>query len=658
MSVESFKINPIQHNCQKSNNLQGYFVQSTATTNVEDGDGISKKNEEIQSKNQQYIKKIVEHLVKADEPQLVINIHGYSTNEKAAKNRNEQIYNHAVENNFCQENSIFIGYRWPSENIAFSLPILQESLEALPSLLLGILITTLALIFIPVSLLFSKWTLLWALVSFTLSFLVWHLAKADGALPIFPNGISLVLFSSALFLVLKYPFSEIKSKLEAIAISDPSFNWLKNTINFLLNHSWGLLVILAILSLVMLGRTVVNNKPIFPNHLSFFVFCLAIFLFFAIAINWFDLSTIWMVVALFFGLVSLCSIVLALILLRKSNYPRDRFRAFNYGVMDLVEFIRQLEQGIKENPEKSDKPKIHLSFIAHSLGSEVVTQTIRILTNVFDRDRDDRYINDFFKLERLVLVAPDIPVESILSGRANFLQYSLSRVAEAYIFSNEADLALRMASTAANYFSFPSKSRFRGYKLGNITAKHFDGQNDKRNRRLKQLNDYGIVNLNSDRQNKEERFNAPLSFEEPIDYLEIRASNIEHRNLEELAESQLDSTKNIANHFTYFDCTDYQEKGKGVLSYALKKSALNIFDYLSLLLAKPLANIDGHGDYFKGEFSQKAIYGLAFFGFEKFIDKNYQENQPQKSLTKFANDCRDKYIQALLAEKLQKLFFS
>ena len=259
---------------------------------------------------------------------------------------------------------------------------------------------------------------------------------------------------------------------------------------------------------------------------------------------------------------------MALILLRKSNYPRDRFRAFNYGVMDLVEFIRQLEQGRKENPdiknnsEKSNKLKIYLSFIAHSLGSEVVTQTIRILTNVFDRDREDRKINDFFKLERLVLVAPDIPVESILSGRANFLQYSLSRVEEAYIFSNEADLALRMASTAANYFSFPSKSRFRGYKLGNITAKHFLDKNDKRNRRLKQLNDYGIVNLNIDRQSKEERFNAPFSFEEPIDYLEIRASNIEHRNLEELAESQLDSTKNIAkniaNHFTYFDCTDYQ----------------------------------------------------------------------------------------------------
>ena len=285
MSVESFKVTPIEHNCQKSNNLQGYFVQSTATINVEDGDGISKKNEEIKGKNQQYINKIVEHLVKADNPQLVINIHGYATNEKAAKNRNEQIYNHAVENNFCQENSIFIGYRWPSENIAFSLSTLQESLEALPSLLLGILITTLALIFIPVSLLFSKWTLLWALVSFTLSFLVWHLAKADGALPIFPNGISLLLFSSALFLVLKYPFSEIQSKLEVIAISNPSLNWLKDTINFSLNHSWGLLVILAVLSLVMLGRTVVNNKPIFPNHLSFFVFCLAIFLFFAIAIN-------------------------------------------------------------------------------------------------------------------------------------------------------------------------------------------------------------------------------------------------------------------------------------------------------------------------------------------------------------------------------------
>ena len=178
-----------------------------------------------------------------------------------------------------------------------------------------------------------------------------------------------------------------------------------------------------------------------------------------------------------------------------------------------------------------------------------------------------------------------------------------------------------------------------------------------RDRRLEQLNDYGIINLNIDRLGEPARFNAPFSFKAPIDWLEIRASNIEHRSLQELVGKQSYSTEKVANQFTYFDCTDYVENGKGVINYALKKSALNIFDYLSLVLAKPLANIDGHGDYFKGKFSQKMIYELAFLGFKGFLYQNW-ENKPQKPLTKFANDCRDKYIQAILSEKLQRLLGS
>ena len=675
MNFESFKITRL-NNFQEASNLHGYFVESTATINVEDGDsqtankgielykltnllGIKRgsKSQTHRENHQQSIDidEIVAHLVKVDNPQLVINIHGYSIDRNSAKEKSEHIYDYGVNNKLCQKNSIFIGYRWPSKNVSFSTPILQEALEALPTLLLGILITTLALIFIPVSLIFGKWTLFWAIISFSLSFLVWFSAQANGALPIFPNGISLVLFSSGLFFVLKYPFSTIQSKLDTMAIFYPSLSFLKDTINFWSSHFWVLLVITIALILAIIYQTVVKKKPIFPNHLSFFFFCLATFLIFTIAINWFNIPTSWLLVSLFSFCISLCSIVFALILLRLSNYPRHRFRAFNYGVMDLVEFIRKLEQAIMDNQEKSEDLKIDLSFIAHSLGCEVVTQTIRILINVFDQNQDDPYINDCFKLERLVLVAPDIPVESILSGRANFLQYSLRRVNESYIFSNEADLALRLASTAANYFSFPSKSRFRGYKLGNVTAKHFDNQHDKRDRRLEKQSDYGIINLHIDYQGEQERLNPTYSFEEPINWLEIRASNIEHRSLQELVGTQSCSTENVANQFTYFDCTDYRENGKGVLNYALNKSALNIFDYFSLMLAKPLVNIDGHGDYFKGKFSQKMIYELAFLGFKEFLHQN-NENSQQKPLTKFAQDCREKYIQAILSAKLQKLF--
>ena len=48
-------------------------------------------------------------------------------------------------------------------------------------------------------------------------------------------------------------------------------------------------------------------------------------------------------------------------------------------------------------------------------------------------------IGNVFSLRRLVLVAPDIPAETLLSSRGNFLASALSRFDEAYLFSNEGD---------------------------------------------------------------------------------------------------------------------------------------------------------------------------------------------------------------------------
>jgi hypothetical protein len=56
-------------------------------------------------------------------------------------------------------------------------------------------------------------------------------------------------------------------------------------------------------------------------------------------------------------------------------------------------------------------------------------------------------------------------------------------VKEVHVFTNEGDLALRLASTAANYFSFPARSRLSGYRLGNLTLKHFRNARDRRGSR-------------------------------------------------------------------------------------------------------------------------------------------------------------------------------
>ncbi|MEQ8962078.1 MAG: alpha/beta hydrolase, partial [Coleofasciculus sp. C2-GNP5-27] len=168
----------------------------------------------------------------------------------------------------------------------------------------------------------------------------------------------------------------------------------------------------------------------------------------------------------------------------------------NYGVVDLVELIRQIDQAVIERRQSEDI-RIKLNFLGHSMGCFVVTNVVRILSDVFDTEsinkQPSNYIGRGFSLGRLILVAPDISIDSIMPVRSNFLRSALRRCEEAYLFSNEGDLALRLASTAVNYISFPAKTRFRGYRLGNLTVQRFADQYDYRNQRLTEK-DYGIVN--------------------------------------------------------------------------------------------------------------------------------------------------------------------
>ena len=149
--------------------------------------------------------------------------------------------------------------------------------------------------------------------------------------------------------------------------------------------------------------------------------------------------------------------IFTLLILRLVGYFRDNYRASNFGVADLVELIRQIDSSLMKNSpgkgssEQADywkNNRVKLSFIGHSMGAFVVTNTVRILSDVFDPNsvgsidavnpekNPSPSIGNVFSLGRLVLVAPDIPAETIVSGRANFLQSSLRRFEEAYLFSN------------------------------------------------------------------------------------------------------------------------------------------------------------------------------------------------------------------------------
>jgi esterase/lipase superfamily enzyme len=385
-----------------------------------------------------------------------------------------------------------------------------------------------------------------------------------------------------------------------------------------------------------------TSLPITPR----FIFYSGILLS-SLALLFLSVSYSKLILVLLIAIVVLTSLILTLILLRLMVYFRDSYRAAYFGTPDLVELVRQIDKAIsKQNQNR----RVKLSFLGHSMGCTVITNTIRILSDVFDSEsigeinayqpnkktqkesKEIGYIGKNLNLKRLVLVAPDIPVESVIPRRSNFLRSALRRFSEAHVFTNEGDMALRLASTAANYFSFPARTRFSGYRLGNLTVKHFNDCNDK----IGKIVRYGIVN-------------NPVSSEGyPFQHLEIRSSDNEHRNLNEEPFYPWIAKKadDVTNQFCYFDCTDYtdstdaNDKTKGVVSLAIGKPAINFRNYFTLLCAYMTGKIDTHGGYFKGRFSKDAIYHLAFGGFTSFCI----------SLPKSLDDiCHEKNIQVLLS---------
>lgn len=352
----------------------------------------------------------------------------------------------------------------------------------------------------------------------------------------------------------------------------------------------------------------------------------------------------WLAILIIFsGLFTVAMLTFAplmtILALRLSNYFRDTFRANQYGAADLVELIRQLDDGLVEkvmNPDRTAREnywgnhRIRLSFVGHSMGAFVVTNAVRVLSNVFARDsigglglgaeagkRPSSELGNVFSLGRLVLVAPDISSETIISGRANFLQSSLRRFEEAYLFCNEGDMALRLASATANYFSFPAKTRDGGYRLGNVTVREASA--------IQKIEMAGIVNLLENGELVKENVRAFLS------YLYIRRSR---SLLDRQVEIGLDEgTQSIAELFTYFDCTNYYElipnpqtkvlERKGILTRANNKTSLEMIDYALLCKDFIQGKRDPHGGYIFSEyadFTKRAIYGLACLGWDGFLE--------------------------------------
>ncbi|MBV9386552.1 MAG: alpha/beta hydrolase [Chroococcidiopsidaceae cyanobacterium CP_BM_ER_R8_30] len=605
-------------------NLLGYYIASTAKINIEEPRLATAIDPSPT------IQQIAEYLVASSKPEITISIHGYATNHQYARERTDKIYHYAQQ--ICQpQTHVLFGYLWPSENPiqddsqslkppASILQKIQFALQALPTALIGTVITTLLLL----------------MVTLTLSLGV---AGQDGIIGYLLIGI---IPAIAALGILKIGDAEklLPGLPIGIGIAALLLTWL-------FRHLWQQAILS--LGLVLFG----------------------------------------------FGF----TLIFTLIGLRLATYFRDQYRAANYAVLDMVELIRQLDQailqagerrGIQEShwklvaaPESTDKQRVKLNILGHSMGCFVTTQAIRILSDVFDplaiEENPDSKLGKTLCLGRLVLAAADISTESIMPGRSNVLKSSLRRCEEAYLFTNEGDLALRLASTAANYFSFPSRSRFFGYRLGNVTAQHFPDRDQHQNHHL-DTSQYGIVNSVAG-------FAAAQTLRPLYNALEIRSSNQEHRNLQELNSCPLRepdepfSPEALVNCFSVFDCTDYRDYKldpgtapqptsvlQPIVSHALRQAALNLLDYLRLSIDFFITQrIDTHGGYFQGQFSQQLMYELSLLGFEPLLlffqkpeslsgrtsqaFRSLPSNIQGELLHHFATVCQEKQLQVVLSPK-------
>jgi pimeloyl-ACP methyl ester carboxylesterase len=345
--------------------------------------------------------------------------------------------------------------------------------------------------------------------------------------------------------------------------------------------------------------------------------------------------------------VPLLLVIVTLLLLRITNYFRDTFRANQYGVPDFVEFIRQLDRSLvgdeKQEVTYWRNNRIRLSFVGHSMGAFVITNAVRILSDVFDRTSigtlnnqrkcPSPAIGNAFYLGRLVLVAPDIPADTIISGRANTLRSSLRRFEEAYLFCNGNDIVLKTASSSANYFSFPSKTRDGGQRLGVVSVSESYVQQKAGKPQRQQ---FGIVNLPATLSGVAAQTNY-------LDYLFIRPGKPLSIRQAEISKGG----RSIAGLFTFVDCSDYTEVVNGKpLGIAGDR---NPIQFVRRTLK---GSLDTHGGYIyddNAHLSKRMIYGLACLGFRDFL-QTLDSNRPAEGQLQFLSQlCEERQIQMLLA---------
>ena len=381
----------------------------------------------------------------------------------------------------------------------------------------------------------------------------------------------------------------------------------------------------------------------------------------------------WLAHALAISGIALAGLIAVAFLLRVIVYFRDQYRATNYGIPDLTHVIRTIDAAVAERHARRQMPQRrgHLSFIGHSMGGFVVTNTIRALVDATDESSSSietfgrrsfeqqthargseeefprSHVGKTFRLMRFVLASPDIPAEHLLSSRSNFLASALVRFTEAFLFSNEGDEVLRQISTTANYFSFPAKTRAHGFRLGNVEIL---------------ASGYGFIRMNANDIPARLRV-GDLTIRELEGRMEAAAQK------RAAAAMQLGDLPNpsagppgvhteapLPKRFTYFDCTDYVDRDgsgrlRGLLTFAKRWKANNPvarlpwYAHLSLLLGYLRGRVNVHGGYFDGAFGKEMTLRLACLGFRGAVNA-------YGDATAMSQACAAKQVRVLVSPEL------
>jgi hypothetical protein len=404
------------------------------------------------------------------------------------------------------------------------------------------------------------------------------------------------------------------------------------------------------------ARGVWDTLPTLPSWLLYFFCFLNGLLFFLYPMG--RVASQFVVIS---GL-TVAGLVLGMVLLRTSVYFSDTYRATNFGVPDLVEIIHAIDSEIdKMRQNKVATNDIQLSFVGHSMGGFVVTNTIRVLTDAFksEQSRNETFgaaanpgaaspnVGRVFQLKRFVLASPDIPAEMLVTSRSNFLASALARFDEAYLFSNEGDEVLRLISTMANYFVSPTNSRHFGFRLGNLEILS---------------SNFGLIPTGPGGLLSMLRIGA-LTLQQMHEVLAIATAL---RKQSSTTVEPATQPVPLPVHFTYFDCTDYTDEWtdysdstepikseRPLLTFAKcykrknEKAKPPWYSHLYLLivyLARQRPNV--HGGYFEGVLSQQLIYRLACLGYSDTIMSYGTEER-------LGEICKEKKIRVLISPKLR-----